>query len=45
VRLVDAIHLAAADRLPAPVRFLTLDRQQIAAAAALGFEVVSPVAA
>ena len=43
VRLVDAVHLAAADRLPAPVRFLTLDRQQIPAAAALGFEVVSPI--
>lgn len=45
VRLVDAVHLAAADRLPTPVRFLTLDRQQIAAADALGFEVVSPVEA
>ena len=44
VRLVDAIHLAAADRLPGPVRFLTFDRQQIPAAAALGFEVISPVA-
>ncbi len=43
VRLVDAIHLAAADRLPAPVRFLTFDRQQIPAADALGFEVISPV--
>jgi predicted nucleic acid-binding protein len=42
VRIVDAIHLAAADRLPAPVRFLTFDRQQIPAADALGFEVVSP---
>ena len=42
VRIVDAVHLAAADRLPAPVRFLTFDRQQIPAADALGFEVVSP---
>jgi uncharacterized protein len=42
VRLVDAIHLAAADRLPGPVRFLTFDRQQIPAADALGFEVISP---
>jgi predicted nucleic acid-binding protein len=42
VRIVDAIHLAAADRLPAPVRYLTFDRQQIPAADALGFEVVSP---
>ena len=43
VRMVDAIHLAAADRLPAPVRYLTFERQQIPAADALGFEVVSPV--
>ncbi len=45
VRMVDAIHLAAADRLPGPVRYLTFDRQQIPAAAALGFEVLSPLAA
>ena len=43
VRIVDAIHLAAADRLPAPVRYLTFDRQQIPAADALGFEVLSPL--
>ena len=42
VRTVDAIHLAAADRLPRPLRYLTLDRRQIPAAAALGFDVVSP---
>ena len=35
VRIVDAVHLAAADRLPAPVRFLTFDRQQIPGADAL----------
>lgn len=45
VRIVDAVHLAAADRLPRPVRYLTFDRRQIPAADALGFEVVSPVAA
>lgn len=45
VRIVDAIHLAAADRLPPPVRYLTFDRQQIPAAAALGFEVLSPIEA
>jgi predicted nucleic acid-binding protein len=44
LRTVDAIHLAAADRLPRPVRYLTLDRHQIPAAAALGFELVSPLA-
>lgn len=43
VRLVDAIHLAAADRLPRPLQYLTFDRHQIPAAAALGMEVVSPV--
>jgi predicted nucleic acid-binding protein len=41
VRSVDALHLAAADRLPRPVRYLTFDRRQIPAAAALGFEVIS----
>ena len=45
LRIVDAIHLAAADRLPAPVRYLTFDRHQIPAAAALGFEVLSPLEA
>ncbi len=44
LRTVDAIHLAAADRLPTPVRYLTLDRHQIPAAAALGFELVAPLA-
>lgn len=43
IRTVDAIHLAAADRLPRPARYLTFDRQQIPAAAALGLEVISPV--
>ncbi|MCB0994452.1 MAG: type II toxin-antitoxin system VapC family toxin [Acidimicrobiales bacterium] len=42
VRTVDAIHLAAADRLPRPARLLTFARQQIPAATALGLEVVSP---
>lgn len=45
VRTVDAIHLAAADRLPRPTRYLTFDRQQIPAAASLGLEVISPVSA
>ncbi len=40
---VDAIHLAAADRLPRPVRYATLDPNQIPAATALGFELVSPI--
>ncbi len=39
---IDAVHLAAADRLPRPVRFVTFDRQQIPAAADLGLHVVSP---
>ena len=43
VRSVDALHLAAADRLPRPVRYLTFDRRQIPAAVGLGFDVVAPV--
>ena len=41
LRLSDALHLAAAHRLPRPVRFLTFDAGQIPVALALGFEVVS----
>lgn len=41
VRLADAIHLAAADRLPRPVRFVTFDAAQIPMAMAMGFDVVS----
>lgn len=42
LRTVDALHLAAADRLPRPARYATFDRRQIPAAAALGFDVLSP---
>ncbi|MAT05765.1 MAG: hypothetical protein CL424_12075 [Acidimicrobiaceae bacterium] len=41
VRLTDAIHLAAAERLPRPIQFLTFDPTQIPVALGLGFEVVS----
>lgn len=41
VRTVDAIHLAAADRLPRPTTFMTFDPSQIPVALALGFEVLS----
>ena len=41
LRLAHAVQLAAADRLPRPVRFLTLDDRQIAAAVALDLEVVA----
>jgi predicted nucleic acid-binding protein len=41
VRLTDAIHLAAAERLPGPVQFVTFDPAQIGIAIGLGFEVVS----
>ena len=41
VRLTDAIHLAAAERLPDPVRFITFDPAQIGVALGLGLEVVS----
>jgi predicted nucleic acid-binding protein len=43
LRTVDAVHLAAAARLPRPAAYATFDRRQIPAAAALGFEVVAPV--
>jgi uncharacterized protein len=41
VRLSDAIHLAAAERLPPPVRFVTFDPAQITVALGLGFDVIS----
>lgn len=41
VRLTDAIHFAAARRLPAPIRFVTFDPAHIGVAMGLGFEVVS----
>lgn len=41
LRLSDALHLAAADRLPRPVRFVTFDPGQIPVALALGYDVVS----
>lgn len=41
VRLSDAIHLAAADRLPRPRGFLTFDAAQIPVALSLGFDVRS----
>ena len=40
LRTVDAIHLAAADRLPRPVTYVTFDPTQIPVALALGFDVV-----
>jgi len=41
IKTLDAIHLAAADRLPAPIRYLSFDRHQLPAAVGLGFEVVT----
>lgn len=41
VRLTDAVHFAAAERLPGPIRFVTFDPTQIAVALGLGFDVVS----
>ena len=38
----DAIHLAAADRLPRPVRYLSFERRQLSAAVELGLDVVTP---
>ena len=41
LRTVDALHLAAADRLPRPLTYLTFDARQIPVALSLGYEVVS----
>jgi hypothetical protein len=41
VRLTDAIHFAAAERLPRPIRYVTFDPAQIGVALGLGFDVVS----
>ncbi len=41
VRLTDAIHLAAAERLPRPLRFVTFDPAQLGVADSLGFELIS----
>ena len=41
VRLSDAIHLAATERLPEPVRFVTFDPVQITIALGLGLTVIS----
>lgn len=41
VRLTDAIHFAAAERLPGPIRFVTFDPNHIGVAMGLGFDVVS----
>lgn len=43
VRLTDAVHLAAAERLPRPIRFITFDPVQIPVALSLGFDVISTV--
>jgi predicted nucleic acid-binding protein len=37
IRTLDAVHLAAAERLPRPVSFLTFDDRQASAARGLGF--------
>jgi predicted nucleic acid-binding protein len=41
LRTVDAIHLAAADRLPRPLTYVTFDPRQIPTALALGFHLAS----
>lgn len=41
VKITDAIHLAAADRLPRPLTFVTFDPAQIPVALSMGFDVVS----
>lgn len=41
IRIGNAIHLAAAERLPRPLRFATFDPAQIPVALSLGFDVIS----
>ena len=41
IRTLDAIHLAAAERIPGPARFLTFDARQREGAAALGLDVIA----
>lgn len=41
LRLSDALHLAAADRLPRPIRFVTFDPAQILVALSMEFDVIS----
>ncbi len=41
LRTIDALHLAAADRLPRPITYCTFDPRQIPVALALGFDVRS----
>lgn len=41
LQINDAIHLAAAMRMPKPIRFVTFDAGQIPVALSLGFEVIS----
>lgn len=41
LRLSDALHLAAADRLPRPIRFVTFDATQIPVALSMNFDVLS----
>ena len=41
IRMADAIHLAAADRLPKPVAYATFDHHQMPVAESLGFEILS----
>lgn len=42
IRVSDAVHFAAANRLPPPIRFVTVDPTQVAVALGLGYDVVSP---
>lgn len=41
LRLADALHLAAADRLPRPITYVTFDAAQIPVALSMGFDVIS----
>ena len=42
LNLVNAMHLAAIDRIPRPFKYLTFDHAHISAALELGIEVLAP---
>lgn len=44
IKFVDAIHIAAASRLPRPLSFISFDPNQLPVAMSLGFEVKSTLA-
>ena len=42
LKMVDALHIAAIDRIPRPFKYVTFDHAHMSAAVELGIEVVAP---